>query len=61
MQNVTLVRASTDWKDQAAGWHHWSGINTCPTCGKQFAETLSGTRQSAERYAGECDACDGDA
>lgn len=58
MENVTLVKRSTDWKDRAAGWHKWKGIATCPTCGKRYSTTLSGTREAAENFNGECEACD---
>lgn len=58
MKNVVLVRASKDWKDKAAGWHMWRGDNTCPVCGVEFTDTLSGTRAAAERFLCECPACD---
>ena len=58
MENVTLIRSSTDWKDKAVGWHHWRGTNTCPTCGKKFADKLSGTRKAAEEFVGECPECE---
>ena len=58
MKDVTLAKASKDWKDRAAGWHTWRGLSTCPTCGKQFKDVLSGTQQQALAWDGECPKCD---
>lgn len=58
MENVTLKTKSTDWKDKAAGWHTWRGVNTCPVCGVKFNDAVSGTREQADRFVGECPKCD---
>lgn len=53
---------SKEWKDRLVGFCRWRiFIPKCKTCGKtNTSYTLSGTRQDAEKFAGdpECDHCD---
>jgi hypothetical protein len=57
-----LARQKVEWQDLARGWHTWQVEITCPTCGKPYRDTISGTLEDVSTHTpepGPC--CDPDA
>ena len=58
---IKLVKKSTHWKDQMAGWHNYKITFNCTNCGKQVIDKMMGEIteiRTAYKNNQLCDKCD---